>query len=286
MKIEDKDIDKLLEDFQGADIKVPDNLDEKLNEKLNSIKPNKKYKSVSKYLVSSVLICILSYGFIPSFRIFANNVFEYIFGDLGIENAVQNGYKGIENQTINISGYDIEISNIYIDSLRLSFDTTIKNAEVEKDKQGNYMNTYFINVVDGYELGSITVDHGLNDNRFNTNIQIIGDGITKLYNEKKDKIEIKLRLTEGQYGEIYKEEIIGEKKVLFNIPKEIYDSKTINLNKTVTDGKLKVDIKDLKISPTMMYLRSGGGIDGIGDSFGLYNFKIVSEKGQIYKDRL
>ena len=53
------------------------------------------------------------------------------------------------------------------------------------------MNTYFINVVDGYELGSITVDHGLNDNRFNTNIQIIGDGITKLYNEKKDKIEIK-----------------------------------------------------------------------------------------------
>ena len=32
MKIEDKDIDKLLEDFQGADIKVPDNLDEKLNE--------------------------------------------------------------------------------------------------------------------------------------------------------------------------------------------------------------------------------------------------------------
>lgn len=286
MKIEDKDIDKLLEDFQGADIKVPDNLDEKLNEKLNSIKPNKKYKSVSKYLVSSVLICILLYGFIPSFRIFANNVFEYIFGDLGIENAVQNGYKGIENQTINISGYDIEISNIYIDSLRLSFDTTIKNAEVEKDKQGNYMNTYFINVVDGYELGSITVDHGLNDNRFNTNIQIIGDGITKLYNEKKDKIEIKLRLTEGQYGEIYKEEIIGEKKVLFNIPKEIYDSKTINLNKTVTDGKLKVDIKDLKISPTMMYLRSGGGIDGIGDSFGLYNFKIVSEKGQIYKDNM
>lgn len=85
MKIEDKDIDKLLEDFQGADIKVPDNLDEKLNEKLNSIKSNKKYKSVSKYLVSSVLICILSYGFIPSFRIFANNVFEYIFGDLGIE---------------------------------------------------------------------------------------------------------------------------------------------------------------------------------------------------------
>ncbi len=36
----------------------------------------------------------------------------------------------------------------------------------------------------------------------------------------------------------------------------------------------------------MMYLRSGGGIDGIGDSFGLYNFKIVSEKGQIYKDNM
>ena len=96
--------------------------------------------------------------------------------------------------------------------------------------------------------------------------------------DKKDKIEIKLRLTEGQYGEIYEEEIIGEKKVLFNIPKEIYDSKTINLNKTVTDGKLKVDIKDLKISPTMMYLRSGGGIDGIGDSFGLYNLSTYRKR--------
>lgn len=287
MKIEDKDIDKLLEDFQGKDIKIPENLDEKLNEKLNSIKPkDNKYKSVTKYLIASVLMCILSYGFIPSFRTFSDNVFEYIFGDLGIENAVQNGYTGIESQTINISGYDIEVSNIYIDSLRLSFDTTIKNAEVEKDKQGNYMNAYFINVVDGYDLGSVTIDHGLDDETFNTNIHIIGDGITKLYNEKKDKVEIKLRLTEGKYGEIYEEEIIGEESVVFNIPKEIYDSKSIDINKIVTDGRLKINIKDLEISPTMMYLRSSGGVDGVGDSFGLYNFKIVSEKGQIYKDNM
>ena len=43
MKIEDKDIDKLLEDFQGADIKVPDNLDEKLNEKFMQTKMYEKY---------------------------------------------------------------------------------------------------------------------------------------------------------------------------------------------------------------------------------------------------
>ena len=50
MKIEDKDIDKLLEDFQGADIKVPDNLDEKLNEKLNSIKSKQILSIISTYL--------------------------------------------------------------------------------------------------------------------------------------------------------------------------------------------------------------------------------------------
>ena len=42
----------------------------------------------------------------------------------------------------------------------------------------------------------------------------LNTGSQPIYNEKKDKIEIKLRLTEGQYGEIYEEEIIGEKKFI------------------------------------------------------------------------
>lgn len=289
MKIEDKEIDKLLEDFQGEDIEVPDILEEKLNKKLIDIKPkNNKHKTVSKYLAASVIICVLSYGLIPSFRTFANNVFEYIFGDLGIENAVQNGYKEIESQTINIVGYDIEIDNIYMDSLRLSFETTIKNAKVEKNEFGANKYGYYIDVIGSENLGSITTEYIESDeeHEFINNIQIIGDGIKELYDNKKDRIELKLRLRKVENTENYKEDIVGEEKIVFNIPKEMYMSQFVNINKSVSDGNLYLDIKDLEISPTMMYLRSGGGIEGVGDSFGIYNFKIISDKGNMYKDTM
>ena len=87
-----------------------------------------------------------------------------------------------------------------------------------------------------------------------------------------------------------------EDAYLYALPYELYEKDGIRKygfhgtsHKYVSQTCAEVmgrDIKDLKISPTMMYLRSGGGIDGIGDSFGLYNFKIVSEKGQIYKDNM
>ena len=54
MKIEDKDIDKLLEDFQGADIKVHDNLDEKLNEYLKINEDIRKTHKIGKNLLEEV----------------------------------------------------------------------------------------------------------------------------------------------------------------------------------------------------------------------------------------
>ena len=42
MKIDDIDIEKLLEVFKGEDIKTPEILDAKLNEKLSQLKPKNK----------------------------------------------------------------------------------------------------------------------------------------------------------------------------------------------------------------------------------------------------
>ena len=122
---EEKEIEKLLSEFESENIKIPDELDERLNTKLKELKP-KKYKKWAITSVASILIIGVSYAFVPSFRTFADTMFRYIFGDIGIENAVNNGYKASDAQYINIGGYDIIIQNIYIDEQRINFEAIME----------------------------------------------------------------------------------------------------------------------------------------------------------------
>ena len=87
MKIDDKEIERLLEGFESEDIKIPEELGEKLDLKLKELKP-KKYKRWISVSVASILILGISYAISPSFRTFGDTVFKYIFGDIGIENQV------------------------------------------------------------------------------------------------------------------------------------------------------------------------------------------------------
>ncbi len=79
---------------------------------------------------------------------------------------------------------------------------------------------------------------------------------------------------------------LGTTFIEIDVPKEIYNSKIINIDKSVKDDKVNINIKDLEISPTMMYLDTYGKIDNNKEVNGLYNFKIISEKGDIYKENL
>lgn len=122
---EEKEIEKLLSEFESESIKIPEELDERLNAKLKELKP-KKYKKWAITSVASILIIGVSYAFVPSFKTFADTMFRYIFGDIGIENAVNNGYKASDAQHINIGGYDIIIQNIYIDEQRINFEAIME----------------------------------------------------------------------------------------------------------------------------------------------------------------
>ena len=80
---EEKEIEKLLSEFENEDIKIPDELDERLNDKLKELKP-KKYRKWAITSVASILIIGVSYAFVPGFRTFADTMFKYIFGDFDI----------------------------------------------------------------------------------------------------------------------------------------------------------------------------------------------------------
>lgn len=277
MKIDDKEIEKLLEDFDGENIKVPEELDEKLNIKLKELKP-KKYKKWISASVASILIIGVSYSIIPSFKTFGDTVFKYIFGDIGVENAVNFGYMSSKGQKIKIGDYDISIENMYIDDLRISFDAIIEN---DVDNMSARSSLY----VEGLGSDDITINNGVfykEDKKLKANVLIIGDGVAEII-KNKNELDVQLKLV--KHRDI-KDEILGVSKMTIKIPKEIQTSEYIEINKTIKEKNMTFNIEKLQASPTMMYLYTSGKVEGIGSIQGMYNFKIISDSGELYKENI
>lgn len=277
MKIDDKEIEKLLEDFDGENIRVPGELDEKLNMKLKELKP-KKYKKWISASVASILVLGVSYSTVPSFRTFGDTVFKYIFGDIGIENASNFGYMGSNDQSIKIGDYDIRIENMYIDDLRISFDAIIEN---DVDDMSARSSLY----VEGLESDNITINNGVfyeGEEKLKANVLIVGDGVSEII-KNKNELNVKLKLVKHKES---KDQTLGISKMTINIPKEIQTSKYIEINKTIKENDMTFNIKKLQASPTMMYLYTSGKVEGIGSIQGMYNFKITSDSGELYKENI
>lgn len=278
MKIDDKEIEKLLEDFDGENINVPYELDEKLNVKLKQLKPKKKYKKWLSASVASLLIISVSYSVVPSFKTFGDTVFKYIFGDIGVENAVNFGYVGSKKQNIKIGDYNIRIENMYIDNLRISFDAIIEN-DVENMPGRSSM------YVEGLESDEITINNGVfykEDKKLKANVLIVGDGVAKII-KNKNELEVELKLVKHNNT---KDEILGKSKMTIEIPKEMKISENIEINKSIKEKNLNFNIEKIEASPTMMYLYTSGKVKGIGNIQGIYNFKIISHDGELYKENI
>lgn len=278
MKIDDKEIEKLLEDFDGENINVPQELDEKLNVKLKQLKPKKKYKKWLSASVASLLIISVSYSVVPSFKTFGDTVFKYIFGDIGVENAVNFGYVGSKKQNIKIGDYNIRIENMYIDNLRISFDAIIEN-DVENMPGRSSM------YVEGLESDEITINNGVfykEDKKLKANVLIVGDGVAKII-KNKNELEVELKLVKHNNT---KDEILGKSKMTIEIPKEMKISENIEINKSIKEKNLNFNIEKIEASPTMMYLYTSGKVKGIGNIQGIYNFKIISHDGELYKENI
>ncbi len=308
---------------------MPEELDEKLNIKLKELKP-KKYKKWISASVASILIIGVSYSIIPSFKTFGDTVFKYIFGDIGVENAVNFGYMSSKGQKIKIGDYDISIENMYIDDLRISFDAIIENDVdnmsarsslyveglgsddiTKKVKIGDYdisiENMYIDDLrisfdaiiendvedmsarsslyVEGLGSDDITINNGVfykEDKKLKANVLIIGDGVAEII-KNKNELDVQLKLV--KHRDI-KDEILGVSKMTIKIPKEIQTSEYIEINKTIKEKNMTFNIEKLQASPTMMYLYTSGKVEGIGSIQGMYNFKIISDSGELYKENI
>ncbi|MFQ8631349.1 MAG: DUF5643 domain-containing protein, partial [Intestinibacter bartlettii] len=289
---EEKEIEKLLSEFESENIKIPDELDERLNTKLKELKP-KKYKKWAITSVASILIIGVSYAFVPSFRTFADTMFRYIFGDIGIENAVNNGYKASDAQYINIGGYDIIIQNIYIDEQRINFEAIMETkvddmiiSDNDDIDNKSYYELYVDSVDAAMSGGIFNKDE---DGNLKTTVNIVGGNIEKLL-EGKNTLSLKLKLLKesAAYDEDndWKYDTLGIKNVKLEIPNQAIKTKNIKIDEKINDGDLTLNIDKLKLSPTMMYLNTSGQVKNIGELNGLDNAKIISEDGEIYKSSL
>ena len=253
----------------------------------------KKYKKWAITSVASILIIGVSYAFVPSFRTFADTMFRYIFGDIGIENAVNNGYKASDAQYINIGGYDIIIQNIYIDEQRINFEAIMETkvddmiiSDNDDIDNKSYYELYVDSVDAAMSGGIFNKDE---DGNLKTTVNIVGGNIEKLL-EGKNTLSLKLKLLKesAAYDEDndWKYDTLGIKNVKLEIPNQAIKTKNIKIDEKINDGDLTLNIDKLKLSPTMMYLNTSGQVKNIGELNGLDNAKIISEDGEIYKSSL
>ena len=101
--------------------------------------------------------------------------------------------------------------------------------------------------------------------------------------ENKNELEVELKLVKHLDN---KDKMLGTSKMTINIPKDMETSKNIYIDKTIKNEDSTFNIEKLQVSPTMMYLYTSGKVEGIGDIQGMYNLKIISDSGELYKENI
>ncbi|MEG0843169.1 MAG: hypothetical protein RRZ84_04575 [Romboutsia sp.] len=295
------EINKIMKNFNIEGIKVPGALDKKLNEKLESIKPKKKYRGI-KGLIVCILISIVSYATIPSVRTFANEVLTLLLGDMGTQNASDNGYSVIPSQTLTVGDFKIKIDNIYLDELRLTFDAYLSNPKVNLSVDSNEYYSLSCTAPENMS-GGTSYFNGGNKNEAKFNMLFMGKGISNIFENEKETIELNLEINKVKNE--YEEQILEENEdamidsreeqidtvekinLVIDVPKEIYKNKKIyEINEKIESKEGSIEIKKIVVSPTMMYLDTKSNIEGVNAIYGLYNLSIISDSGRVYKDPL
>lgn len=303
-ELDEIEINKMLDDFDSEEIDIPEKLSEELESKLNNIKP-KKTKYILKGLVACSILIVISYTVLPSFRSFASDILKLLFPDVGVQNAVDNGYIEIEGTTLKVDDFTLEVDNIVLDELRLTFDVTMTNTKLDLSSDTNPQ--YRVECKTKDNLGVTTFySDGDKKNSTKSSITIMDERIGDIFNDKKESIELELEILKEYYKEgetveggnkiensmlvgkgEFKTEVVGSTKLIINIPKEIYKSKKIyEIDKTIKHDKAEVEFENLEVSPTMMYLDTKINFEDGMITSGLYNISILSDSGYSYNDNL
>lgn len=129
---ENTDIDLIIDEIKSIEIPLPNTLDQRINETIESLPKRKKH--MMRYMMevaAGFVFLILSF----SILIYSNEAFasisreipglnvltDLLIGDRGVQNAAKNNYPIIDTMRFNDGDYEVNLSTVMIDEERMTF---------------------------------------------------------------------------------------------------------------------------------------------------------------------
>lgn len=281
------EIERLLDTFTKEEIKVPTSkLEEQLGDRLVHMNKRKR-QPLLKVMVASLILVIVSYITIPEIQVFASQIIENLFHDLGIQKAVDEGYPHIPDIETTIGEYGIKFYNIYIDEQRLSFDMEMKGLPSDEEQV-----FYTLTTEKDWISDVVITSSSFEGNLPRTSIQVIGEGVKALLEQKQ--IEIPIILSKQDFRQVGQNdennniwEEIGRVKVILQVPEALHQpTRHYKLEEKMEVVEGSITVEGLQVSPTMMKVicssqttnRIVTGVNGlqlIGDNKRQYNGRMA-----------
>ncbi|MEG2286260.1 MAG: hypothetical protein RSB90_11930, partial [Eubacterium sp.] len=169
----------------------------------------------------------------------------------------------------------------------LTFDAYLSNPKVNLSVDSNEYYSLSCTAPENMS-GGTSYFNGGNKNEAKFNMLFMGKGISNIFENEKETIELNLEINKVKNE--YEEQILEENEdamidsreeqidtvekinLVIDVPKEIYKNKKIyEINEKIESKEGSIEIKKIVVSPTMMYLDTKSNIEGVNAIYGLYN---------------
>lgn len=293
MKIDNNEnLENFFANLERKDIQVPDDLEELVIKRINSVK-NKKYYW-RPFVAACIFLCSVIIGFntIPTFSSFIINQFK---GDVGTEKAALNGYKPAQIVSTTKNGYTLTIDTLTLDEERMvmvgkisgiktndnniDFDMNVKDFKTPISMNGNFNNSIF-----SFKIEYNFFEHELkkaleaNDGNLVLSALIFRPSLDV---ERKCSFPVESGLPKyvdylPEHDQVIQE--LTDIKIPINYikySKTLLIDKVVNLEDISKEKEFKIN--SLVVSPTRMRLNYSYGKD-----LTFLNPSIKDEKGNIY----
>lgn len=299
--------DKNIENYENIDIDikpfeiiVPQELEQKIKERIIMHKPNKKG---FKYALTAIMVLsVLSFSsilFVPKVNVFAKNVLtsvvRFINGDIGTENAKNNNYtQNVGVCMVEKNGYKVNIENVIMDEERLVITGDVTGSNIKISPNTNPVDLQIFLKEFSNANTSLTVQNPDNKINFKLEKDMNNGEVNKYLSLKQNSIDIALNIVKraqkksaytenDEYINLEKFDLITIPINLQSIKKSLYYSCDNNIKIYKDQVNLDLQVKALTISPTRMKLTLISQNNN-KDIIGFISPYIRDEDGVIYSE--
>lgn len=293
---DEKELDEFMSDLNKIDISVPDELENRIIERVKASKINKGYgKKIAISFLITMLLFVGGVRFNDDFAAYASKIeilkpiVDFIrYGDKGIEKAYENGYKKMDGVTYEENGYVVNIDDILVDEDRVYMTVKISGDKIKdiEDKEGLLIKTEFkSHRFSGYYgfPNKTYFDHDTNTRVTEVELHFNDIDFAKKILDDND-LEMKIDLILFNYES--KEKNLIQEFAYIKIPLQkdnIKKSKIYNQNKDIEFEYGKIRFNKLVISPTRMYITYETKMKDGYTFEDFEKFYLKDDKGNIYE---